>query len=108
MAVSKRSILFGIRLQQVHASNPAKRLRVHAMTQMLRRLTLFVLRWCQNLHGAAGFLHRGDGRFRGAMDLDIDLGLDLTTSKQSDAILGTAEHSRLHQRLSIDRRGNSE
>src|SRR5262245_61384243 len=50
--------------------------RRRAMTQMLRRLALFLLGGRQDLHAAAGLLDRRNRRFRRAMNLDIDLGLD--------------------------------
>ena len=44
-----------------------------AMTQMLRRLALFLLGRSQNLHRTAGLFDRRDRGFRGAMHLDGEL-----------------------------------
>src|ERR1700683_1537354 len=81
-----------------HADCPPGR----AMTQMLRRLTFVLLCRRQDFHRAARLLDRRDGGFRGAVNLDIQLGLDFTTAEQPHAILGTSDNAGFHQRLGID------
>src|ERR1700744_967298 len=73
-----------------------------AMTQMLRRLAFVGLDGSQDLHGAAGLLARRYRRLRGAMHLDIDLGLDRAAAEQPNAALGAANHARLDQRFRVD------
>src|ERR1700731_3969072 len=73
-----------------------------AMTQMLRRLAFVLLCRRQDFHRAAGLLDRRDGGFRGAVNLDIQLGLDFTTAEQPDAILRTPQNAGFHQRLGVD------
>src|SRR6201993_2002796 len=73
------------------------------MTQMLRRLAFF-LGGSQDLHGAPGLLDGLDRRFRRAVHLDIDLGLELAAAEQPHAGLGAAQHAGLHQRLGVDGR----
>src|SRR5215831_10040874 len=83
------------------SQSSAERTRSLAMTQLLRRLAFF-LRRREDLHGASGLLDGRHRRFRGAMHLNIDLGLDLAAAEQPHAVLGAAQHARLHQRLRID------
>src|SRR6201989_1446584 len=71
------------------------------MTQMLRRLAFF-REGRQDLHRAAGLLDRRDRGLRGAMHLDVELGLEFTAAEQPHAGLGAAQHAGLHQRLGID------
>src|SRR5262249_11059849 len=55
-----------------------------------------------DLNRAARLLDRSYGRFRGAMNLDVELGLDLATTEQPDAVLGAAQHAGFHQRFGVD------
>src|SRR6516225_1265262 len=71
------------------------------MTQMLRRFACF-LGARQDLHGAAGLIDRLDRGLGSAVDLDIDLGLDLAAAEQPHAALGAAQDASLHQRLGVD------
>src|ERR1700722_7341422 len=73
------------------------------MTQMLRRLAFVLGHRRQDLHRAAGLLDRGDRGFGGAVDLDIELGLDLAAPEQPYAVPGAPQHAGLHQRFSGDR-----
>src|SRR5450755_2287414 len=59
------------------SQSSADRPRGRTMTQLLRCLTLFLLRGGEDFHRAAGFLHRGDRGFRGAVNLNVHLRLDL-------------------------------
>src|SRR6185437_6604033 len=70
---------------------------------MLRRLAFF-LGGSEDLHGAASLLDGLDRRFRRAMHLDVDLGLELTAAEQPHTGLDAAQHAGLHQRFSIDGR----
>src|ERR1700709_2719748 len=72
-----------------------------AMTQMLRSFA-FVLFRRQDFHRAAGLLDRRDGGFRRAVNLDIQLGLDLAAAEQAHAALGAPDSTGLHQQFSID------
>src|SRR5262249_32936839 len=66
-----------------------------------RRLA-FLLRRRENFHRAAGLLDRRHRRLGGAVDLDIDLGLDLAAPQEPHTILGSAQHARLHERFRVD------
>src|SRR5262249_9853078 len=83
------------------SQSPAERTRSLAMTQLLRPPP-FLLRRREDLHGPPALLDGRHRRFRGAMHLNIDLGLDLAAAEQPHAVLGAAQHARLHQRLRID------
>src|SRR5436309_5726482 len=72
------------------------------MTQMLRRLAFVFLRRSQYLHRAARLLNRGDGGFRSAVNLDVQLGLELTATEQPHTVLCTSDDACLHQRGGID------
>src|SRR5215471_11573352 len=67
-----------------HAQRPA---RCGPMTQMLRCLAFF-LGGREDLHRAAGLLNRRDRGLRGAMHLDVELGLELAAAEQPHAGLG--------------------
>src|SRR5258705_3058203 len=73
-----------------------------AMTQMLRRLAFVLLGRRQDFHRAARLLDRRDGGFRSAVNLDIQLGLELTPAEQAHAILGAPDHAGFHQRFGVD------
>src|SRR6266699_625713 len=89
-------------LDKVHRLIVRMARRLRAMTQMLRCLAFVLLRGCENLDRAARLLDRRDGGFRRAVNLDIQLGFDFTTSEQPHAILGTPDNAGLHQRLRVD------
>src|ERR1700722_14873119 len=72
------------------------------MTQMFRRPAFVLLCPRQDFPRAPRLLARRDGGFRGAVNLDIQLGLDFTTSEQPYAILRTSDNAGFHQRLGID------
>src|SRR4029077_18322206 len=57
---------------------------------------------------AAGFFHRGDGRFRGAVDRERHLGLDFTRAKKPHAGLGAAQDTRFDQGRGVDLAGRVE
>src|SRR6201995_5906041 len=71
------------------------------MTQMLRRFAFF-LGGSQDLHRTAGLLDPLDRGLRGAVHLDVNLGLDLAAAEQPHAGLGAAQHAGLHQRFGVD------
>src|ERR1700748_1295388 len=75
--------------------------RTRTMTQLLRRLALFLCRR-EDLDSTAGLLDRSDRGFRRAVNLDGDLRLDLAAAKQPHAVLGAAQRAGLHQRLRVD------
>src|SRR5262249_22093050 len=56
----------------------------------------------ENLDRAARLLDRGDRRLRGAVDLEIQLGLDLARAEQPHAVPGATQHARPHQRRRVD------
>src|SRR3954451_4960121 len=70
---------FGARLPKNPPSGKPDRPHRRAMTQMLRSFA-FVLFRRQDFHRAASLLDRRDGGFRRTMNLDRQLGLDLTTA----------------------------
>src|ERR1700738_4400808 len=70
------------------------RIARRAMTQMLRSLAVVGLGRRQDLHGAPCLLDPRHRRLRGAMHLDIDLGLDLAPAEQPNAAPGAANHAR--------------
>src|ERR1700709_2608243 len=72
------------------------------MTQMLRRLAVFLLGGRQDLHRTAGLLDRRDRGLRGAMGFDGELGLELAAAEQPQSVLGAADHATLHQRFDGD------
>src|SRR5712664_1171331 len=84
------------------SQSSAERPRRRTMTQMLRRLAFFLFRRREDLHRAAGLLDGSDSGLRRAVNLDVHLRLDLAAAKQPHAILGAAQHARLHQRLGVD------
>src|SRR5215471_8804124 len=57
----------------------------------------------EDLDRAAGLLDRRHRRLRGAIDLEIQLGLDLARAEQPHAVLGAAQHARPDQRGDVDR-----
>src|SRR5579863_6022311 len=73
------------------------------MTQMLRRLAFVPLDRRQDLDRAAGLFDRCNRGLGGAVNLDIELGLDLAAAEQPHAVPGAAQHAGLHQRLRGDR-----
>src|SRR3954452_16819668 len=74
------------------------------MTISLRRFLLraFILCRRQDFYRAAGLLDRRDGGLRSAVNLDIQLGLDLATAQQAHAPLGAPDGTGLDQRFGVD------
>ena len=52
---------------------------------------------------AAGLLDRRDGRFRGAVDREFDLGLELAVAEQLHAVLGAPHQAGLDHGRGVDR-----
>src|SRR6266403_2202232 len=69
------------------------------MTQMLRRLAFVRLCRRQDFHRAARLLDRRNGGFRRAVDLDIELGFQLTPAEQPHAVLGAPDNAGFHPRF---------
>src|ERR1700694_700387 len=72
------------------------------MTQMLRRLAFVLLCRRQDFHRAARLSAPRDRRFRRAVNLDVQLGLEFTPAKQPHAILGASDNAGFHQRFGVD------
>src|SRR5512133_2591760 len=73
-----------------------------AMTQMLRRLAFVLFCRRQDFHRAARLLDRRNGGFRRAVNLDIELGLQITPAEQPYAVLGAPDNAGFPQRFGVD------